>query len=319
MRTRLSQAEVDDDIGRGGCTGNLSVVRRAFPALAPTLLLAALMLPGCAALVGYPKDPENTTDVLKSLKPYFDPKNEAAYSAEPDSTKRRAMRDTIVLNRVRTYDIDFAQYEKSLWSSGNSVTIGGDLVALALGGLATTVASTSAKTGYAAANTGVVGAGAAINRDLFFQRTLPALLAQMEANRARVKLKILAGIKQSDDQYSLPLADLDLGDLKSAGSMPAAVSNITQQATNDKQAAETKIDALRTGTLSSTSTTTRLRAWVSPNGQVDPTKMKALQDWMNADPIDADLHGIPPEVLIDLDNPQMEADRARAISALNVP
>src|SRR5262249_25685788 len=153
---------------------------------------------------------------------------------------------------------------------------------------------------------------AAINRDLYFQRTLPALLAQMEANRAKVKLKILAGIKQSDDQYSLPLADLDLADLKSAGSMPAAVSNITQQATNDTPTAENKSDALRTGTVSSTDTTSRLRAWVSPNGSVDPARMKALQDWMNADQTDAALHGIPPEVLIDLDNPQMEADRARA-------
>lgn len=287
--------------------------------LAPILLLATLTLAGCAAVVGYPKDPEKTSAVLDALKPYFDPKKEAAYSAESDSMKRRAMRDEIVLNRVRAYDILFAQYERVLWGTGNSITLGGDLVALALGGLATTVGSTSAKTGFAAASTGVVGANAAINRDLYFQRTLPALLAQMEANRAKVKLKILAGIKQSDDQYSLSLADLDLADLKSAGSMPAAVSNITQQATNDKQSAQSRIDALRTGTVSATDTTKRLRSWVSPNGQVDSARMKTLQDWMNADQVDTDLHGIPPEVLIDLDNLQMEADRARALSDLHVP
>ena len=283
------------------------------------VLLTACSLWGCAAISGYPNDPEKSSTVLTALKPYFDPAKEAAYAALSDGTKRRAMRDDIVLNRVRAYDIEFVDYERMLWSTGNSVTLGGDLAALALGGLATTAGSTSTKTAFSAAGTGVTGANAAINRDLYFQRTLPALLAQMEANRAKAKLKILAGLKQADDQYPLPLADLDLGDLKSAGSMPAAVSNITQQATTDKQTAQSKIDALRTGTVSKSDTTKRLRSWVSPNGQVDTARMKALQDWMNADTVDPTLSAVPPEIFIDLDNPQMEADRTRAISALSVP
>jgi hypothetical protein len=141
----------------------------------------------------------------------------------------------------------------------------------------------------------------------------------MDANRSKVKLRIFSGIKQSDSDYSLPLAELDLNALKEAGSMPAAVGNLTQQATNDKQASQAKVDALRTGTISGSATTVRLRAWVSPGDQIDSVKMKALQDWMNADTTDTDLNVLPAEVLIDLDNPQMEADRVRAISDLHVP
>ncbi len=281
--------------------------------------LTAVALCGCAAIAGYPKDPEKASAALEALKPYFDPAKDAQYGSLTDATQKRAARDIIVLSRVRSYDIEFTGYEKSLWGTGNTVTLGGDLIALALGGLATTAAGTSAKSAYSAAAAGIVGGSAVINRDLYFQRTLPALLAQMEANRAKVKLKILAGIKQSDSEYPLPLAELDLADLKNAGSMPAAVGSITQAATGDKQAAQTKIDALRTGTISATDTTKRLRSWISPNNQVDQIRMKALQDWMNADATDTDLHGLPPEILIDLDNPQMEADRARAISDLHVP
>jgi hypothetical protein len=297
---------------------NSNSVSSSFPRMV-VLALTALGLCGCAAIAGYPKDPEKASAALSALKPYFDPAKDAQYAGLTDATQRRALRDIIVLSRVRSYDIEFAGYEKSLWGTGNTVTLGGDLLALALGGLATTATGTSAKTAYSAAAAGAVGGSAAINRDLYFQRTLPALLAQMEANRAKVKLKILAGIKQSDSEYSLPLAELDLGDLKNAGGMPAAVGSITQAATNDKQAAQTKIDALRTGPISATDTTKRLRSWVSPNGQPDQAKMKALQDWMNADATDTDLHGLPAEVLIDLDNPQMEGDRARAISDLHVP
>jgi hypothetical protein len=283
------------------------------------LALTVLSVYGCAAIAGYPRDPENSSATLKVLKPYFDPAKDAQYAALNDATQKRAMRDIIVFSRVRSYDIEFAEYEKALWGTGNSVTLGGDLLVLALGGLATTATRTSAKTAYAAAATGVVGGGAAISRDLYFQRTLPALLAQMEANRAKVKLRILSGIKQSDTDYSLPLAELDLGDLKNAGGLPAAVGSITQAATGDKQATQTKIDALRNGTVSETSTTKRLRAWTTPNGQPDQARMKALQDWMEADATDAGLHELPAEVLIDLDNPQMEAARVRAISDLNVP
>jgi hypothetical protein len=280
--------------------------------------VAAMALSGCAAIAGFPSDPENTSAVLTALTPYFDPSKEAAYSALTTPASRRAMRDEIVLNRIRAFDIEFARYEKTLWGTGNGVTLGGDLAALSLTGLATTVGSTAAKTAYAAASTGVIGANAAISRDLYFQRTLPALLAQMEANRAKARLKLMSGLKSTDDVYPLALADLDLADLKTAGSMPAAVSNITQQATNDKQKSQTTIDALRTGAVSTSATTIRLRNWASPNGQPNAPRFLQLQNWMSAD-MDTDLHSLPPEVLIDLNTPQMEGDRARAISAIPVP
>lgn len=288
--------------------------------LLPTALLAACgaMVSGCTVIGGYPADPENSAQVLIQLKAYFDPAKDAAYNADTTPATRQATRDTIVLNRMRAYDIEFASFEKRLWGTGNSVTLGGDLVALALGGLATTVTNAASKTAYAAAATGVVGANAAISRDLYYQRTLPALLAQMEANRGKVKLKILAGIKQSDSQYPLPLAEIDLADFKTAGSMASAIGNITQQASSAQQAAQAKIDQLRSESFSSSSTSKTLRAWVAPADVVNNDRMTMLQNWMNADAIDTALHGLPPEMLIDGDDPQMEADRVRAISALHI-
>jgi len=52
---------------------------------------------------------------------------------------------------------------------------------------------------------------------------------------------------------------------------------------------------------------------------VDTTRMAALQGWMNADTIDPSLQSIPPDTLIDLNNPQLESDRARAITDLHIP
>jgi hypothetical protein len=47
--------------------------------------------------------------------------------------------------------------------------------------------------------------------------------------------------------------------------------------------------------------------------------MALLQNWMVNDKTDPNLAQFPPEMLIDLDTPAMEADRKRAIAALQVP
>jgi hypothetical protein len=94
-----------------------------------------------------------------------------------------------------------------------------------------------------------LGANTAINKDLYYQKTIPALLAQMEANRLKAKLHILQGLAQPDSKYSLMLAYTDLDSYKSAGSIPAAISSVTQDAANAKEKAENSvITFMRTST-----------------------------------------------------------------------
>jgi hypothetical protein len=176
----------------------------------------------------------------------------------------------------------------------------------------------------------IVGAQSAINRDLYYQRTLPALLAQMEANRAKVELTILNGLAKSDSDYPLYKAEIDLESLKTAGSMPSAVSVITQKSAQDNQSAQAQLAALRSLPFSTSSTSQRMRAWLYPGGKEtdttgkaispDATKWAALQQWMSKDTADPNLNNMPPEQLIDGGNtPELEADRARAITDLKIP
>ncbi len=282
----------------------------------------------CSTFQGYPNDPDNSAAVIATLTPFFDASTEVEYkNADPGS--RRGIRNTIVINRMRLYDIEFDRFEKELWASGNAVTTGGDLVAIALGAIAATTGNATTKAALAAASTGVVGAQAAINRDLYFQRTLPALIAQMEANRAKIETTILTGLGKSDDEYSLYQAELDLQHLKRAGSIPSAVSVITQQSSADNQAAQEELQAVRLGKFSTSSSSERIRAWLYPNGKAkdangkpvkpDPVKVARLQNWMLQDTTDRTLQQLPYDVLIDVDNAAMEADRQRAIKALNIP
>ncbi|MFI5020045.1 MAG: hypothetical protein ACHQRJ_00125 [Alphaproteobacteria bacterium] len=217
----------------------------AIAAIAIASLLAALA--ACAPIRGYPDDPEDTSATLTRLMPYFDGTEEAQYVAlQNDATLRQQKRDEIVLARIRAYDIEFADFEEKLYLQGNSVSTGSDLLLLILAGLTATTGNAATKAALGAASAGVVGAQAAISKDLYYQKTIPALLEQMEANRTQAKLTIFKGLDQTDAQYPLTKAYLDLDALKAASSIPGAIAAITQQAGDAKTKAQGEIDIMRT-------------------------------------------------------------------------
>jgi hypothetical protein len=118
-------------------------------------------------------------------------------------------------------------------------------VGLILAGLTATAGGATTKAALGAASAGVIGANAAINKDLYYQKTIPALLTQMEAERLKALASILAGIKQSDADYPLMQAYIDLNAYRTAGSIPAAVAGITQNAGNAKDEAQKAITIQR--------------------------------------------------------------------------
>jgi hypothetical protein len=171
---------------------------------------------------------------LAALAPYFNGVKEADYLATADLALRTAKRNAIVLARLRGYDIEFYDFEQELYGQGNEITLGADLTALALGGLIATTGKAATKSALGAASAGVIGAKAAIDKDLFYQKTIPALLAQMEADRLKAILPITAGMKFSDAEYPLMQAYIDLDAYKNAGSIPAAINQINKAAGNAK-------------------------------------------------------------------------------------
>jgi hypothetical protein len=211
----------------------------------PLIGACLVVLAGCAPLLGYPKDPENTDVTLANLQPYFGVAKDVEY-AHSDPANRVQLRNEIILARLRAYDINFADFEKRLYGDGNGVTLGSDLVGLVLGGLTATIGGAGTKAALGAASTGVIGADTAINKDLYYQKTIPALLAQMEADRLLAKAPIIAGMKLSDADYPLFQAYIDLDTYKNAGSIPAAINAVNKDAGNAKDDAQDAITFERT-------------------------------------------------------------------------
>jgi hypothetical protein len=284
-------------------------IRTAFAIFACCALLI-----GCSPIRGYPHDPENTDATLDRLKPYFDGTKEDEYFNPANTAEDRArIRNQIVLTRIRGYDIEFAEFERKLYGDANAVSLGSDLIGLILGGFTATTGSAAAKSALGAASIGILGANTAINRDLFYQKTVPALLAQMEADRLIAKAPIVAGLKQLDANYPLIQAYIDLDVYKNAGSIPGAINAINRDAGDAKDVA---LATLRTDVFVEDTSSQQLRDYLWPLGidkPVDKPHLARVRQWMSGN-LPA---GVPVEAL--LYRPTLAAKRRLAIGDLGVP
>jgi len=286
-------------------------------------VVGGLALTSCAAVEGFQKTPEasSTTEARRSLY-YGEHADDAYYAAAP--ADRQKVRDELVYGKMQVLEDDFLDFERSLNSSGNYVTAGSDLAVLLLNGVAATTGGLAAKSALSAASGGIVGAQGVVNKDLYYQKTLPALVSQMQATREKARLTIIENLKLSDSTYPLNSAEIDLKRLEEAGSLINAVNDISQQATNQKNGTDAQIQNLQSLTFSATASATKLQAWLYPNGKVDQSNLNSLQAWLNRQP-ESFLNGqnYPPAAFVsgDTGNADLEPIRLRALNdpTLKIP
>jgi hypothetical protein len=280
------------------------------------LSIPVVTLTACASIEGYQKSPETSSVIKARNSKYYNSAADKDYYAAFGGS-RQAIRDELVYGKMQVLEDDFLEFERCLNSAGNYVSLGSDLTVLVFNGLAATTGTAATKSALAAASAGVVGAQGVVNKDLYYQKTLSALISQMQANREKARLTIIQNLKQSDAAYPLNAAEIDLKRLEEAGSLVNAINDIAQQATNSKQNSQALIQSLQTLTFTATDAATKLQAWLYPNGKVDQAKFDALQAWLNRqpEPFLKD-QGYPPGAFVsgDADTADLEPIRIRALN-----
>lgn len=285
-------------------------------------LALLLLCASCAPFRGYPVNPDDTDANLTSLEAgAASEKVKYLQASDPDTA--RTQRNRVVYTKMQVYEIYFTNFQQRLWGDNNFFSVGGDMAALILNGLGATTGSTTTKAALSAASGGIIGAKAAIDKDIYFQQTLPAVLAQMSANRDKIKSAIIDNLKQSDAAYPLAAAEIDLQVLERASSIPDAIQSITRVTTLNKALAAQAVEESRTGTFSKTDSAKQIRAWL--NFGIDasgkPLKLNSanytrLQKW-----VDINFPGLPvAQLLTDNSKSQaLEAARQQAILDLQIP
>jgi hypothetical protein len=135
------------------------------------------------------------------------------------------------------------QYEGSLYVDQSAFHTASDIISLGLGVAGTITNGERAKSIIASAFTAFTGSSISIDKNFFRQHTLEALISSMQANRAQIKMQILAKKQLPISQYSWWAAKSDVTSYFSAGTLYEALVELGQitgaSAQQQKQALRT--------------------------------------------------------------------------------
>lgn len=281
-------------------------------------------LGGCASFEGAPTRPEQSAGLQKADAAYHDALSQ--YYAAGGAAQKQAVRNLFIESRVGLVDHHYASFRASLYAQRVGSAVGVDLATLGLNIAGVLTPGESAKTAMNALSGGLIGGKASVDKNVYFDRTLPALLSQMEAQRNTVRLRMLAGMDEPTSRYPMMQAAADLQEYYAAGTLAGAVSGITQQAAATEQSSAAKLAARlpteqevtqrlkaqgfavqRAGPVDAAGT--RLLACLRVGGAAQAENEREMVAWLKGQGIDA----APPFGLTDfLTSPVLAERRAQA-------
>jgi hypothetical protein len=212
------------------------------------VLITFLSLYGCTTMQGYPSRSDDPVRELQALATYLDPEVVTTYNSKP-STEKQAYRDDVVNGRIRAVDINFNAFEQALSKEGIGINVATDWAVIGLGGAGAIVGGASTKSILSATSGAITGAKGSIDKHVFFEKTMPVLLSQMEALRKEVLVRIRSGLELGVDKYPLMAALIDLEDYYKAGTVPGALMGITAASGDTIKKADEKLETIIRGTF----------------------------------------------------------------------
>jgi hypothetical protein len=248
------------------------------------LIIAASMavaLAGCGVIRGAPEPITDASQVRTDLSNYLTGdvlrKYYVASDSERNDMSQTAWRDAVIAARIELVDQNYQAFKNQLYGTTAGLNLVTDLAALGLSGAAA-VSGAGAAQSLAAASAGVIGAGIAFNKDAFYQKTLPAIFAQMEADRLAVLVRIrTAQATDPGGRYSLATALSDIAAYERAGTLETAIQALTTSATNQANASKAQLDRIFSYGSRDAAAKTLEDLLTGADGKPDQTKRQAMR------------------------------------------
>ena len=204
------------------------------------LLAVIFVVPGCATLRGSQMPvTELGAPTLKALDTAL-----TEYGDLDDAAEKLEYRNRIITLYQSAIDDHYDAFVDELERSDRELGLVLDLVQLGLSG-ATALAGPNDIADLATVTSIAGGARATIDRRVYFDRTVPALIAAMDAERAIILTEITRKRALPAAQYSLYDAVGDLRRLQRAGRLNLAVTRVTRAAEADRAAQEARLAGIR--------------------------------------------------------------------------
>lgn len=198
----------------------------------PALIVCTgLLLAGC--VTGFRGGP----------KPLFDPQLvESKEFADPPSLFKELVqasdpkqRNKAISTLLALADVRYTRFRQNLIANKQHSDAATGMLLLAMNIAGGMTASAGVKDNYLAGSALIHGGNALYDKDYLFDQTLPALVAQMDANRKTKLLEIRTAMaSRSIDEYPGQVALVDILDYQQAGTLFGAVAGVHRSATRQE-------------------------------------------------------------------------------------
>jgi hypothetical protein len=208
------------------------------------LVAVPVALASCAALRAAPEPLRQPPEAQADPEYLVDKATRDKYDNANGPEEKKSVRNEIIDERLLEADTQFERYEIALWQQGVGAGIGTDWVQLAISGATATAGGATTKSVLGAVNAFITGAKASFDKNAFFEKTLPAVVAQMVAEQEKVRASIALKKQSPVSDYSLYAALADVKRFIGAGTIPGAIQAIAVDAGEKKAKATAELDSV---------------------------------------------------------------------------
>ncbi|MCX5890946.1 MAG: hypothetical protein NTY36_16085 [Deltaproteobacteria bacterium] len=189
------------------------------------LATAISLLAGCATMryAGAPEPSFNINDDIKELSLCFEGSTSITkFYGNPSEQAR----DEFIVGRLTLMNLRYLKFIRNLTSERQLLDSATAITAMGLGLAGSMVPLAQTTKILASVSAGVAGTKEVIDKNYYFEKTIPALVAQMNAERQKALTPILEGMQKDIKQYPLGKAVVDLNNYYIAGTFAGAIQSI---------------------------------------------------------------------------------------------
>ena len=196
------------------------------------LAVPTLVFCGCAALKGAPNQTPSASKQRKVIAAQIDidtimKSYEAAEKAGDDQTMI-TIRNDYIDKTLLLYNSNFTDWTTSTAFEQNSWDTLSKVAVLGVDAAGTLVGAQESKAILAAISGGITGSTELVDKNFFYQKTMPSLVSAMNAAREKDLTPIRKGEGETPEQYSLGTAMDDLNKYFYDGTFLGALDYITK-------------------------------------------------------------------------------------------
>jgi len=229
-------------------------------------LIVAFGLGGCAGLTQFPVVTKDYNQALRDLDADYAVAVNRIYGPDiiegtgtgttlstgstrsafvpPSAEEQKRIRRAMMERRMAVIDAYFKEFQAALVKENVQSEFGITLLSVGVGAAGALVPETASQI-LSAVSGGLAGAQAAYGKAALYEKTISALLAQMQAGRKAMAAQIFQRWNLDLDQYPMWMARTDLDAYYFAGSLPGAILGTAADAKVKETQADDQIKLMR--------------------------------------------------------------------------